>query len=62
MENIKLMTNAELNLKMKALNDEYEVTKTKILALTERMKELDKKYAQYQTEYNKRTSGNIWMR
>lgn len=56
------MTNAELNLKMKALNDEYEVTKTKILALTERMKELDKKYAQYQTEYNKRTSGNIWMR
>ena len=59
MEKIELLTNAELNLKKKSLEEEYNNIKAKILSLTERMKELDVEYDKYNKEYLKRT--RRWM-
>jgi len=55
MEKIELLTNAEINLKKKSLEEEYKNIKLKILSLTERMKELDAEYDKYNKEYLKRT-------
>lgn len=55
MEKIELLTNAEINLKKKSLEEEYNNIKAKILSLTERMKELDVEYDKYNKEYLKRT-------
>lgn len=55
MEKIELLTNAEINLKKKSLEEEYKNIKLKILSLTERMKELDVEYDKYNKEYLKRT-------
>ena len=55
MEKIELLTNAEINLKKKSLEEEYKNIKLKILFLTERMKELDVEYDKYNKEYLKRT-------
>ena len=59
MEKIELLTNAEINLKKKSLEEEYNNIKAKILSLTERMKELDVEYDKYNKEYLKRT--RRWM-
>lgn len=56
MENIKFseMSNAEIKLKIKAFEDEYEVLKNKIAEIAIRMNVLDKLYEQGKKELNKR--------
>lgn len=61
MDNISMLTNAEINLKKKSLEDEYNAVKAQILSLTERMKELDKEYAKYDEEAKKRND-KTWTR
>ena len=61
MDNISMLTNAEINLKKKSLEDEYNAVKAQILSLTERMKELDKEYVKYDEETKKR-NGKTWTR
>ena len=56
-----MLTNAEINLKKKSLEDEYNAVKAQILSLTERMKELDKEYVKYDEEAKKR-NGKTWTR
>ena len=56
-----MLTNAEINLKKKSLEDEYNAVKAQILSLTERMKELDKEYVKYDEETKKR-NGKTWTR
>ncbi len=47
-------TNAELNIKMKSMENEYEVAKHKVLELVKTMEDLDRKYAAAKQEMNKR--------
>jgi predicted nuclease with TOPRIM domain len=61
MDNISMLTNAEIKLKKKSLEDEYNAVKAQILSLTERMKELDKEYVKYDEEAKKR-NGKTWTR
>ena len=51
------MSNSELKLKMKKLEDEYEAIKNKILTLVDRMGELDIEYDKANKIYQKRTKG-----
>lgn len=52
-----LMTNAELNIRKKALEDEYDAKKSEVIRLITRMEELDSEYIEVTDEINKR--GNI---
>lgn len=51
------MSNSELKLKMKKLEDEYESIKIKINSLVDRMSELDIEYNNVNKIYQKRTKG-----
>ena len=53
-------TNAELNLKLKTLENEYEVTKHKVLGLIQEMQKLDLEFAEAKKEVEKRNKG-IWQ-
>lgn len=53
-------TNAELNLKLKTLENEYEVTKHKVLGLIQEMQKLDLEFAEVKKEVEKRNKG-IWQ-
>lgn len=59
MDNFKNYTNSELNIKLKKLENEYEVYKTKALYIINEMKKLDIEYAKVQDELKKRKI-NIW--
>jgi hypothetical protein len=59
MENYKNYTNAELNLKLKALEDKYEANKRKVLQLIHEMQELDIDYSNAKKEIDKRSKG-LW--
>ena len=59
MDNFKNYTNSELNIKLKKLENEYEVYKTKALYIINEMKNLDIEYAKVQDELKKRKI-NIW--
>lgn len=59
MDNFKNYTNSELNIKLKNLENEYEVYKTKALYIINEMKKLDIEYAKVQDELKKRKI-NIW--
>ncbi len=48
------MTNAEINLKIIGYNNEYDVTKEKIVKLVGRLQELDKLYIKANEELKKR--------
>ena len=48
------MTNSEINIKMKELENEYEAIKVKIKQLVERMNSLDTEYAKAENELKKR--------
>lgn len=48
------MTNAEINLKIMGYNNEYDVTKEKIVKLVGRLQELDKLYIKANEELKKR--------
>ena len=59
MDNFKNYTNSELNIKLKTLENEYEVYKTKALNIINNMKKLDIEYIKVQDELKKRKF-NIW--
>lgn len=48
------LTNAEINLKMMGYENEYNVKKDKIIALVEKLKELDELYIEANNELKKR--------
>lgn len=48
------MTNAEINLKIIGYNNEYDVTKEKIVKMVGRLQELDKLYIKANEELKKR--------
>ena len=48
------MTNAELNLKIMAMENEFEAKKMQIVKIVERMKELDKQFVDANEELKKR--------
>lgn len=51
---IEYLTNAEINIKMKEMTDEYETTKTEIVNLFSKLESLDKEYDKMRTELKKR--------
>lgn len=51
------LSNAELRIKLKNMEDEYEAIKAKITKDLERMKILDKEYISMKQVLNKRTKG-----
>lgn len=53
-------TNAELNLKLKSLENEYEMKKRKVLDLIEEMQKLDIEYSEAKKEVENRNLG-IWL-
>lgn len=53
-------TNAELNLKLKTLENEYEAAKHKVLGLIQEMQKLDLEFAEVKKEVEKRNKG-IWQ-
>lgn len=49
-----LMSNAELNIRKKALEDEYDAKKSEVIRIVSRMEELDKEYVELKEEIDKR--------
>lgn len=56
-KDFKNMTNNEISIEMKNLENEYESAKNKILKLIERMKELDALYFDGKKELTNRRKG-----
>ena len=56
---LNMMSNAELKIKLKELEFEYEALQNKIKNDVERMEQLDKKYIQIAEILQKRTKGII---
>lgn len=53
------LSNAEIRIKMKELEDEFEATKIKIKTLLEKLGILDEKYLEAKSVLEKRTKGKI---
>lgn len=51
------MSNGEIKIEIKNLENEYESTKIKILKMVERMKELDAEYIDAKKELTNRSKG-----
>ena len=51
------MSNNEINIEMKNLENEYESTKIQVLKLVDRLKELDLLYVEAKKELNNRSKG-----
>lgn len=58
-DNYKEFTNAELNLKLKSLENQYEASKKKVLDLINEMHELDVNYQKVKAELKNRSMG-LW--
>jgi hypothetical protein len=56
-KDFKNMSNGEIKIEMKNLENEYESTKIKILKMVERMKELDAEYIDAKKELTNRSKG-----
>lgn len=56
---LNLMSNAELKVKLKEMEFEYEALQSKVRLSLEKMKELDDKYTKVKEIINKRTKGII---
>lgn len=56
---LNMMSNAELKIKLKELEFEYEALQNKVKNDVERMEQLDKKYIQIAEILQKRTKGII---
>lgn len=48
------LSNADINIKLKGLEDEYETIKTKVAKQLQRMEELDKLFLEGKSELQKR--------
>ena len=57
--NYNLMSNAELNISKKEMENEYESLKNKIRECMTKMQDLDKKYQEIVSILMKRTQGKI---
>lgn len=57
--NNNMLSNAELKVRMKEMELEYEALKSKIKECMDRMELLDKQYIQIKEVYNNRTKGKI---
>lgn len=57
MKDFKNMSNGEINIELKNLENEYENIKNKVLKLIERMQELDKDFIEGKKELSKRSKG-----
>ena len=55
----KNMTNNEIKIEIKKLENSYEKTKTEIYELVNKLKELDSSYIKAKNELNKRNKGII---
>jgi len=53
----KVMSNNEINIEMKNLENEYESTKIQVLKLVDKLKELDLLYVEAKKELNNRSKG-----
>lgn len=53
------MTNAEISIKMKEMENEYEATKNKVSLLLQRLGDLDSQYIKCKVELQKRTNWEI---
>lgn len=53
------LTNAELKIKMQALENDYEITKSKVAELLQHLEDLDNKYVSVRTILEKRTSNRL---
>lgn len=49
-----LMSNAELNIRKKALEDEYDAKKSEVINIISRLEELDREYIELKEELDKR--------
>lgn len=49
-----LMSNAELNIRKKALENEYDAKKSEVINIISRLEELDKEYIELKEELDKR--------
>lgn len=58
-DNYKEFTNAELNLKLKSLENQYEANKKKVLDFINEMHELDVNYQKVKAELKNRSMG-LW--
>ena len=56
-KDFKNMSNGEIKIEMKNLENEYESTKFKILKMVEKMKELDAEYIDAKKELTNRSKG-----
>jgi hypothetical protein len=56
-KDFKNMSNGEIKIEMKNLENEYESTKIKILKMIEKMKELDAEYIDAKKELTNRSKG-----
>jgi ribosomal protein L29 len=56
-KDFKNMSNGEIKIEIKNLENEYESTKIKILKMVERMKELDAEYIDAKKELTNRSKG-----
>lgn len=60
MDNYKNYTNAELNIKLKTLDDEYKSKQTKAIQIINEMKGISLQYDKIKKEINKRQRG-LWQ-
>lgn len=49
-----MMSNAELNIRKKALEDEYDAKKSEVIRIVSRLEELDMEYIELKEEMDKR--------
>lgn len=56
---IKQMSNAEIKLYLKKMEDEYEALKVQVKNKIERMEALDKEYKKVKDAFDKRTRGRV---
>lgn len=59
MEDLSKLSNAELKLQLKRMEDEYEVLRNQIKRNIERMEFLDKEYVKIKEVFQKRTRGKV---
>lgn len=59
MVDVSKMSNAEIKLYLKKMEDEYEALKAQVKTKIERMKVLDKEYAKVKEAFDKRTRGRV---
>lgn len=58
-ENIKILSNAEINIRKKELEYEYKMSQKKIVEELEKMKKMNNEYNKLNEIYNNRINGHL---